>query len=44
MSFDDYAALCLQCKNFDLMITNECKLGLDTSPSRTECDKYDPAA
>ena len=36
------AEICLRCKNFDLMITNTCKLGLDTGPSRTECDKHEP--
>lgn len=35
------AELCLKCKNFDLGITNTCKFGLDTSPSRTECEKHE---
>ena len=42
MSFDDYSPLCIACKNFDLMISNECKLGLNTDKSRTECDKHEP--
>ena len=42
MELDDYSPLCIQCKNFDLMITNECKLGLPTDKSVTSCDKHDP--
>lgn len=42
MSLEDYSELCLTCKHFDLMITNECKLGLNVDKSRTECDKHEP--
>ena len=42
MSFDDFSPLCIACKNFDLMISNTCKLGLNTDKSRTSCDKHEP--
>ena len=42
MSLEDYSELCISCKLFDLMISNECKLGLNTDKSRTSCDKHQP--
>lgn len=41
MSFDKFSPLCIECKHFDLMITNEYKLGLSTDKSIESCDKQE---
>ncbi|MHA1989592.1 MAG: hypothetical protein ACW981_01485 [Candidatus Hodarchaeales archaeon] len=43
--FAEFSELCIKCKNFDLMLTNTCKIGLTpVDKTRVECDKFEQAS
>ena len=40
--FSEFSELCIKCKNFDLMLTNTCKLGITpVDKTRNECESFE---